>query len=447
MDSRNRGFLKQIIRSSFIRSVFIVATGTAGAQAITMAFAPIVTRLYGPEAFGLLGTFTAVLAVVTPVAALTYPIAIVLPKRDHDAIGLAKLSLMVALGTSTVALVVVWLWGETLAAMAGILAVAQYLWLIPLAMLFSVVLQVMEQWLIRHRRFTLTAKAALLRSAVINALKAGIGTIHPTAAVLIVLQAVGAGLHACFLWLGIRKQLRPEEKESGPSPTLRLLAHQHRDFPIFRAPEVTIYAVSESLPVLMLAALFGTAAAGFYTLSRTVMGVPSALIGKSVGDVFYPRISQAAHDGIPLYPLVKKATLLLAIAGLIPFAIVMLAGPDLFSFVFGAEWRTAGEYARWLALWMFFLFINNPSVKAVPVLKIQGFHLAYTTLILLAWSGALFLAYLLFEDELLSVVFFSVAGAILNIGLIVIIMNKCRLRDRDVLGKRVSSVNNDMRIS
>ena len=46
-------------------------------KAITMAFSPVITRLYGPDAFGMLGTFTATLAVVTPSAALTYPIAIV----------------------------------------------------------------------------------------------------------------------------------------------------------------------------------------------------------------------------------------------------------------------------------------------------------------------------------------------------------------------------------
>ena len=71
---------KQLGQSKFVRNVAIVATGTAGAQAITMAFAPIITRIYGPEAFGLLGTFMAILAVLTPVAALTYPIAIVLPR-------------------------------------------------------------------------------------------------------------------------------------------------------------------------------------------------------------------------------------------------------------------------------------------------------------------------------------------------------------------------------
>src|SRR5690554_1466226 len=89
--------IKQLGQSKFARNVAIVATGTAGAQAITMAFAPVITRLYGPEAFGLLGTFMAILGVLTPIAALTYPIAIVLPKSDTDAKNVAKLSAILAL--------------------------------------------------------------------------------------------------------------------------------------------------------------------------------------------------------------------------------------------------------------------------------------------------------------------------------------------------------------
>src|SRR5690625_3723904 len=94
--------IQRLLNSRFVRNVALVATGTAGAQAITMAFSPVITRLYGPDAFGMLGTFTATLAVVTPIAALTYPIAIVLPKKDDDARAIAKLSFLLALCISVV---------------------------------------------------------------------------------------------------------------------------------------------------------------------------------------------------------------------------------------------------------------------------------------------------------------------------------------------------------
>ena len=87
-----------ILKKPFVRNVTIVASGTAAAQAITMAFSPLITRIYGAEAFGLLGVFNALVSVVTPIAALTYPIAIVLPQEDTEAKGLVKLSSVIAFG-------------------------------------------------------------------------------------------------------------------------------------------------------------------------------------------------------------------------------------------------------------------------------------------------------------------------------------------------------------
>jgi O-antigen/teichoic acid export membrane protein len=160
------------------------------------------------------------------------------------------------------------------------------------------------------------------------------------------------------------------------------------------------------------------------------MGIPAGLIGKSVGDVFYPRITEAANNGERLYPLVKKATLLMVVVGLLPFAVVVALGPSLFSFVFGADWVVAGEYARWLAIWMFFGFANNPCVKVIPIINAQAFQLFYTINTIVFRFGALAFAYYVFETDVSSVIAFSVVGALVNIALIVIILKKCKKFDR-----------------
>jgi O-antigen/teichoic acid export membrane protein len=417
---------KALTKSKFVRNVAIVASGTAGAQVITMAFAPLITRLYGPEAFGLLGIFMAILAVVTPMAALTYPIAIVLAKGDAEAKGLAKLSMLLAVGLAVIALVLILLWGEVLAQRLSVDPISQYFWLIPFAMLFAALHQVLEQLLIRHKQFKVTARVAVIKSVLLNGAKVGAGLWYPLAVVLIFLQTLASGLHAVLLWLGLRRAGQFTGGAIGRSSSIKALAHKYRDFPMFRAPEVTIGAASQGLPVLMLAALFGPASAGFYTLGRTIMGIPAGLIGKSVGDVFYPRISEAANNREPLYPLVKKATLLLAAVGAVPFALVMAFGPSLFTLVFGAEWTTAGDYARWLALWMFFMFANNPSVKAIPVVKAQAFQLVFAIVTITLRLGALAAAYYMYQSDLAAVVAFSVLGALLNIVLVGVVLKKCK---------------------
>lgn len=423
-----RSVLTRLHRSRFVRNVLVVASGTAGAQVITMAFAPLITRLYGPEAFGLLGTFLAVLAIVLPVSALTYPIAIVLPKNDQEAHALARLCAVLAMALSLFVLLLLFIFGDTLLSILGLEPLSEFVWFIPLAMFFAAGQQILEQLLIRRKAFKPIARVAVAQSLTLNAAKTGFGLWHPAGATLIVLATAGHALHACFLWLGARGNVGVERLrgQAGVADRVNLwqLAGRYRDFPMFRAPQVMINALSQGLPVLMLASFSGPAAAGFYSLGKTVLGAPVLLISKSVGDVFYPRIAEAAQNQEPVLPLLWKATLALGGVGLAPFALVVAFGPWLFGVVFGSEWVTAGEYARWLALWLYFGFLNRPSVVAIQTLGMQGFFLVYEIVSVGLRVTALFLGFWVYESDLLAVVFFSLTGVFLNCLLIGLTMYK-----------------------
>jgi hypothetical protein len=89
--------IRVLLAIPFLHNVAIVAGGTATAQIIAIAFSPIIARLYGPEAFGILGVFMAAFAMITPLSGLTYGVAIVLPASDDEARALLKLSLMIGL--------------------------------------------------------------------------------------------------------------------------------------------------------------------------------------------------------------------------------------------------------------------------------------------------------------------------------------------------------------
>lgn len=419
-----RRALDRIWRSRFARNVAVVASGTAGAQAITMAFAPLITRIYGPEAFGLLGTFMAIVAVAIPVAALAYSIAIVLPREDRDALGLVRLSATISFGVALLAAALLALGGDWLTVTLGAESVAGYLFLIPVAMLFAAWMQIAQQWLIRKKEFGVVARSAVAHSLILNSAKSGIGWLHPVGAVLIVLATLGQALHAGLLFIGARRRYQGSiaEREEGSQTPLKELAHRHRDFPLYRAPQNFINAASQSLPLLMLAAFFGPAAAGFYTLAKMVMAMPTTLIGKAVGDVFYPRITEASHRGEHLTRLILKATLVLAGIGLLPFAAVIAFGPWLFGLVFGADWVHAGEYARWLSLWLYFMFLNRPAIMALPVLQAQRFHLIFTVFTITVRALVLMIGYYLFNSDLVAVALFGISGALLNVALVAIVV-------------------------
>ena len=280
--------------SKFVQNVTTVVAGTAGAQAISVAFSPVITRLYGPESFGLLGAFMALVSVLIPLGALTYPIAIVLPKDDSEARDLGWLSFYIAFGMSSFCVVVIFVWGEFLLDRAGLGAIAAYSLLIPLALFFSAILQIAKQWLIRKKQFKVTAKVALCQALIIGSMKTVFGFLNPTAFVLIMMSVCGSILQAIMLWAGLRKVKKNQQvKENLPKPDLKRVALRYKDFPIYRAPQILINAMSQALPVLMLASFFGPTAAGFYALAKTVLDIPIGLIGQSVADVFYPRINEA----------------------------------------------------------------------------------------------------------------------------------------------------------
>ncbi|CDO03670.1 colanic acid exporter [Oceanobacillus picturae] len=412
--------LARLFNKSFVRNIIIMSTGTIAAQAISLLLTPIITRIYGPESYGLMGVFIAIMGVVTPIAALTYPIAIVLPKKNKEAQSLAQLSIYISIGLAILVLLILCFFKQFIVRLFNIEEISPYLFLIPVVILCAGFFQVMEQWLIRTKQFGISAKVAFSQSLLVNGAKTGLGYLHPFATTLIILSSINEGIRAIMMLVFSKKTGKPLPFQFTKLLSLKTTAKKYEDFPLFRAPQVLLNAFSDNMPVLLLSVFFGPASAGFYTLCRSVLKVPSNLIGKSIGDVFYPRISEAKNNGENLTKLIRKAILLLGAVGIIPFGVIVAFGPWLFTFIFGAGWEVAGEYARWISLWMFFNFTYQPCIRALPVLSAQGFHLIFTVLTLLVQTSNIIIGYYIFSSDLVIIALFGSSGAILCIVLILI---------------------------
>lgn len=422
--------LKRFMRKKFVRNVAIVATGTAGAQATTIAFSPVITRLYGPEAFGILGTFTAILVVFTPLAALSYPLALVLPKRDSDAIGLAKLSLSIAVVMSLLTTLALLLFKGSIVKIFELEKIEPFILLLPVAMFFSAVMVIIAQWVIRKKLFKIKAKVAVLQALWLNGAKAGAGLIFPAASILIILATIGSALHALMLWTETRKNKegRMAVKEitanKNSATDFKSLAWRYRDFAYYRTPQTLLSALSQSMPVLMLASLFGPTVAGFYTLSRMVLGVPSRLIGQSVADVFYPKFVEILQEGKSGKNAIAKTSISLLAIGSLPYLIIIAIGPSLFSFVFSDEWSMAGQFSQWMAVWLLTVLASRPVISAIPALGLQHQFLIFEILSFGIRVAAIFLGYLLSSSAIITIAFFSIANAGAHLILIVLVVRR-----------------------
>ncbi|WP_404429625.1 lipopolysaccharide biosynthesis protein [Sutcliffiella horikoshii] len=422
----------KLTKQPFVRNVIILSSGTAGAQVIAMLLSPVITRLYGPEAYGVMGTFAAIISIITPIAAFTFPVAIVLPKLDSEAKGLIRLSLFISTLLSMTIGILLFLFHKQMVSIFNLEEISAYLFLIPVVVFSAGFLQVIEQWLIRNKQFTVSAYSVLIQSIVVSGSKVVVGFFYPIATVLVFITAFNQGFKALLMnFLTMKSDYKLSFQKISKKVSYKGLFKKYKDFPIFRAPEVFINGISENLPIILLTSLFGPASAGFYSICKTVLNAPSNLIGKSVGNVFYPRITEAANNDENLTKLIKKATYALGAVGILPYGIVVIFGPELFSIVFGENWTAAGEYARWIALLSFFGFINKPCVKALPVLKAQKFQLMYTIFSLIIKVILIAIGFYVFTSDYIAVALFSISGAMLHLGLILITIRLSMRFDRD----------------
>ena len=84
-------------QSRFSTDVITLVKGTTVSLLITFLASPVITRLYGPEAFGLAALFTSIISLISVVACLSYEPAIVLPKSDEEAANVFGLCMLLSL--------------------------------------------------------------------------------------------------------------------------------------------------------------------------------------------------------------------------------------------------------------------------------------------------------------------------------------------------------------
>lgn len=103
----------------------------------------------------------------------------------------------------------------------------------------------------------------------------------------------------------------------------------------------------------------------------------------------------------------------------------MIWGPWIFEFVFGSDWTMAGEYARWVAIWVFTDFIKPPSNRAILVLNLQHMMLLIHLVTFFMRIIAFLIGAVIFDSVLLALGGLAVVGVIHNFAGILLAIFNC----------------------
>jgi len=151
-------------------------------------------------------------------------------------------------------------------------------------------------------------------------------------------------------------------------------------------------------------------------LANRVLSIPMSLVGGAIGQVFLSSAAEARRNGT-LGALVLKLHTKLAHVGFAPALLLVLVGPELFALVFGSDWRQAGEFARWMAPWLYFVFTLSPLSTLFAVLENQREGLAFQIILLVVRLAAIFVGSI-FLDIGDTIILFAAVSALCWIGLL-----------------------------
>ncbi len=395
-------------KSEYARNIVTVMTGTSIAQAIPIIISPILTRLYSPEDFGLYAIFASMVGIVVVIGSGRYDAAIMLPKSENDAINVLGAALLIAIMVSGLVLLGIIVFYESLMRTEELNFFGLYLYLLPVMILIGSFYTIFYNWINRQKKFKHIAfvKVGQTSSTAFINVILGIKSFQSTG--LIFGQFFGQLIALGYLfYISFRHIL-------WRNITFKKMKQQilkYSNFPKYDIPASFLNVFSIELPIFILGFLFSPAIVGIFSLSRRVVGMPVLLLSSSITAVFKQRATSDYNEYGECSDIYKKTFRSLFLIALIPFILLFIFAPQLFSFIFGSDWMEAGEYTQILIPMFFLRFISSPLSYMFYIVHKQKINMIGQGSLLISTALGMLIGYW-FDSVFLALSLFSAASSI-----------------------------------
>ncbi|MDC1881144.1 oligosaccharide flippase family protein [Bacteroides uniformis] len=372
--------IKQFIKSSFAKNVSVLASGTIIGQAAPILFSPILSRLFSPAEFGTLAIFLAISSFISNVSMFRYEFAVVLPKKDRDALHIVSLSISILLFVTLLTGCFICLFRFNICKIFNEPQLVNWLLLVPFYIFIQGIWRLLNYWSTRKGNFKDIAIGNVLRTYGNSIVSVGLGVLALGKNVGLILGTViGQLFETTFLLFQRGKILRVAIKNI-KRVYLKEYAIRYKRFLLIDTPHVIIDNINNQGSPFIIAYYFSKQSLGYYSFMMRILRLPVALIGSSISQVLYRTIAHSYANEENISSKVKKITFVLFLFSVIPSLILFFFAPKLFAFVFGEEWRIAGEYASILSLYMCTHFVVS-SLSFVPyVIGRMKFDFIFSTI-------------------------------------------------------------------
>lgn len=396
---------------SFSRNVLILMTGTIIAQAIPLAVSPLLARLFSPEQFGLFALYFSISQIFAVFVTGRYESAIILPDEEDDAVNLLALSISITIAVTLILVLLVFAARFVLADILHKAGLYKLILLMPLTVLSIGFYNTFNLWLNRTGKFSDISTGKILRSAFSSGFSIAFGLTVLKTGGLIVADTIGQFCAGVFV-LGRSLKEGSAKILSFRKDRMKAMAIRYKHFPKFNVVSGLFEKGAGQMPVILLSGFFGQAVTGFFSLSQRIIAAPGSLIGVSVGDVFRRHASAEFSEKGNCHETFMKLFRILLLISVVPFVLLFAFSPAVFAFIFGEEWRIAGEYTRIMTVMYFLSFVVSPLSNMFIIAEKQNIDLVIQ-IFLFAFVTISFIAgHSIFGDPASAILLFSITYSV-----------------------------------
>ena len=366
--------------TSFGLNFLQLVSGSSIAALISLLATPILTRLYAPDAFGVMAIFISITAILGVLTCLRYEMAIVLPDNSREAANLLGVSICFAFIFSLLTVPFVILSKPIVEKWIKMPEIMPYLWLLPISIFIHGVFTALTYWNTRKKQFLQLSMAKVTNQLTSNSTSLGLGFAGKTSGgAMIIATILGKIIATAALGVSIwRKNGKFIINNIHLSDMLSGI-RRYKKFPLYGSWSILLGVGAWQLPVLMMSSFFSPAIVGFYMLGFRIFQLPMNLVGNAIGQVFFQSAAEANAQGT-LSPLVEDLFHQLVKICLFPMLMLTVIGEDLYIFILGKNWAEAGVYTQILSIWAFFWFLSGPFTVIFAVLEKQELQLKWNIL-------------------------------------------------------------------
>ena len=266
--------------------------------------------------------------------------------------------------------------------------------------------------MVRHRDFATIGKTKITQGVLQAGSQIFFGLLRVGAPGLIVGQIVGSSAGVLRFFRRLRG-IQPGALTSSSYGQLRSAAKALKRFPLLSAPAVLLDAGTGAMPLLFIAAQFGSSSAGLYTLIQRIIAMPFALLTVNVGQIVFGDLAELRRvEPQAIQAIFRRRVMQVAMLGLGIMLPLMLIVPIALPTLFGRRWADAGTYFLILSPMIYGGFVSSPFGWVIDVFRRQDLHLLRDSLRALIMAASLVLCVRVRADVIESLIVISAAGTI-----------------------------------